>query len=213
MMNAMDVVDAIKSRRSIRRFKEDMVPDELLTKIVDAARWAPSGGNAQPWAFIIIKDNQLKERIHSLLSNSALRYGESEEGRRELEKLGKDAYHKWIEAIKSGRYQEHVKKAPVLIAVFGDISSPYYVYDCSAATENLVLAAHKYGLGSCWIDPGIGNEITETRVCSLLKVPENLRMVSLVAVGFPAETPKPRPRKDVEEISFSNEYGKRWISN
>jgi nitroreductase len=210
MVNIMDVIEAIKTRRSIRRFKEKIVPDELLNKIVDAARWAPSADNAQPWVFIIIKDRELKENIQSCLCDRALRYVESVEGKKELEKYGSDLRLKWIEAIQSKKFQEHVSKTPVLIAIFGDTSSPYYVYDCCAATQNLILSAHRFGLGSCWIDPGMGDELTESQIRNLLNCPMNLKIVSLVAVGFPAETPKPRPRKDLEAISFLNQYGQKW---
>jgi nitroreductase len=207
----MDVLEAIKARRSIRKFREDMVPDELLRKIVDAARWAPSGDNVQPWVFIIIKDRQLKGKIRSFLSDRALRYAQSVEGKKELEKYESEARSKWIEGIKSERYQEHVSRAPILIAIFGDSSSPYYIYDCCAATENLILAAHSLGLGTCWIDPGISDELTESQIRSLLKAPENLRIVSLVAIGFPAENHKPRSRKDLVNVSFLNEYGNQLI--
>lgn len=208
----MDVVEAIKTRRSIRRFKADEVSDELIGRLIDAARWAPSGGNAQPWVFIIIKDRQLKEKIRSFLADRALRYIESTEGKKKLEKLGSAAQSKWIDAIKSWRYQEHVGKAPVLIAIFGDSSSSCYIHDCCAAAQNLTLVAHALGLGSCLIDPGIGDEITESHIRSLLKAPEKLRIVLLVTIGFPAETPKLPPRKDLGEISFLNEYRRRWHS-
>jgi nitroreductase len=204
----MDVVEAIRTRRSIRRFKPDDVSDELIRRLIDAARWAPSGGNAQPWVFIIVKDRQLKEKIRSFLADRALRYAESVEGKEELEKLRSDAKSRWIEAVKSERYQKHVREAPVLIAIFGDSSSNCHIHDCCAATQNLILASHAFGLGSCWIDPGISDEITESQIRSLLKAPENLRIVSIVTIGFPAETPKPPRRKDLGEILFLNEYRK-----
>jgi len=206
----MGIIESIKTRRSIRRFKADEVSDELIGKLIDAARWAPSGGNAQPWVFIIIKDPQLKEKIRWFLADRALRYIKSTEGKKELEKLGLDAQAKWIDAIKSGRYQEHIGRASVLIAIFGDSSSSYYIHDCCAAAQNLTLAAHALGLGSCLIDPGIGDETTELHIRSLLKAPEKLRIILFVAIGFPSETPKPPPRKDLGEISFLNEYPNRW---
>jgi len=143
------VIEMAKNRRSIRRFKEDIVSDDLLGKIVDAARWAPSGDNQQPWLFIIVKDVALKERMQWFLCDRALKYFESDDGRKELEKHGQDAHRRWVEAVGSKRYQEHVRKAPILVATFGDIKSPYYVHDCCAATENLILATEALGLGSC----------------------------------------------------------------
>jgi nitroreductase len=204
----MCVIETIKKRRSVRRFKEDMVSDDLLAKIVDAAMWAPSGDNQQPWLFIIVKDVTLKERMQLFLCDRALKYIESDDGRKELEKHGYDAYRRWVEEIESKRYQEHLREAPVLIATFGDVKSPFYVHDCCAATENLILAAEALGLGSCWTDHGIGDESLELQMRDLLKVPSNYRMVSLVAIGVPDEKPKPKPRKDVAETVFLNQYGR-----
>ncbi len=69
-----------------------------------------------------------------------LRYLKSPRGRRELEKYGREMFYKYMEAVKAGRFQKHVIEAPTLIAVFGDTESPYYIHDCYAATENLILA-------------------------------------------------------------------------
>jgi len=202
----MDVIEAIKTRRSIRKFNQHVVPENLLLEIVDAARWAPSGDNSQPWVFVIIKDTQIKLKIRSFLVDGAVRYIKGPKGKRVL----KNMRLKWIKAIKSGTYQEHVSKAPVLIAILGNTKSIYYIHDCCAATQNLILAAHALGLGSCWIDHGIGDEVTESQIRNLLNVPNDYRIVSLISLGFPQEKPKPRPRKEIDEISFLNEYGKKW---
>jgi nitroreductase len=207
-VNLTRVIETIKKRRSIRRFRGDDVSDDLLEKIVDAARWAPSGDNQQPWLFAIVKDVALKEQMQSFLCAKALRYIESDDGRKELEGIGPDVHRRWVEAVESRRYQEHLRKAPVLIATFGDVKSPFYVHDCCAATENLILAAEALGLGSCWTDHGIGDESLELQMRDLLKVPNNYRIVSLVAIGFPDETPKPKPRKDIAETVFLNQYGR-----
>jgi nitroreductase len=210
LVQFMDVIEAIKTRRSIRKFKKDEVPQNLLRKIVNAARWAPSGNNAQPWVFVIITDVQIKSKIRSFLQDRAMRYVKSHKGKRELEKYGSNTRLKWIETIKSGRYQEHVSKAPMLMVIFGNAKSIYYIHDCCAATQNLILAAHALGLGSCWIDHGISDEPTGSRIRNLLKVPNDYRVVSLVTLGFPSEKPEPRPRKEIDEILFMNKYGKKY---
>jgi len=92
--------------------------------------------------------------------------------------------------------------AKTLTAFFGDTESPYYIHDCCASTENLILAAHSLGLGSCWIDHGIGNKKAESQIKELLKVPEKYRVVSLVALGLPAKTPKQPPKKEIREVAF-----------
>ncbi|MEM3566042.1 MAG: nitroreductase family protein [Candidatus Bathyarchaeia archaeon] len=156
-------------RRSIRSFKSDDISNELLKTIVDAARYAPSGGNIQPWLFVIIKDVEIKQKIHAILRDRMLRYLESPRGRRELEKYGEDLLFRYVEAVKTGLFQRHVIEAPVLIAVFGNVGSPYYIHDCCAATENLILAAHSLGLESCWIDHGIGDKTAENQIKNCLK--------------------------------------------
>jgi nitroreductase len=85
------------------------VSDGLLKKIVDAGRWAPSGGNFQPWLFIVIRDDQLKEKSRSFLGDRALRYMKSNEGKKELEERGRDEHSKWVEAIRSGRFQARAR--------------------------------------------------------------------------------------------------------
>lgn len=211
MVSSLDVFEAIKTRRSIRRFKEDSVPDTLIRRILDAARQAPSGDNSQPWIFILVKDSHIKQKIRAFLADRARRYIQSDEGKRELQKYGPDTSAKWIKAIEAGRYQEHIAKSSVLIVTAGDTGSPYYVHDCCAATMNLILAAQAVGLGSCWIDHGVSDELTESSIRDVLRIPKDYRIVSLVAIGFPAEAPKPRPRKEIRAISFLDIYGKKWV--
>jgi len=84
----MDVIEAIRERRSVRRFREEDVPDKLLRKIVDAARRAPSGGNFQPWLSIITKDVRLKEKVRSFLGDRALGMLKARKGRRSWVNVG-----------------------------------------------------------------------------------------------------------------------------
>lgn len=167
----MDILEAIKSRRSIRAFKSQNVPAEIVENLIDAARWAPSAGNIQPWEFIIIRKPEIKRR----LAEAALG-------------------------------QTFIEEAPVVIVVCAneDRSSQgygvrgrtlYCIQDTAAAIQNIHLAAHSLGLGTCWV--GAFRE-EEARVT--LKVPYGMRPVAIIPVGYPDEEPSPRSRRPINQI-------------
>jgi len=119
----MDVFEAIKGRRSVRRYKPDSVPDELLERILDAARWAPSGGNIQPWKFIVIKDKNLLELVRKVSPGY----------------LGEAPLAILVCSDKEREYR-----------IGGKMGRDYLsVSDCSMAVENMVLTAYALGLGTC----------------------------------------------------------------
>ncbi len=166
-----DLLHLIKSRRSVRRYKEKVVPKETILQILDVARWAPTGGNLQPWRFVVVTDPRLKEEI------------------------GRGARFYFLKS-------HHVSEAPVLIVICGDMrKSDWYKIDCSLAGENLMIAAHALGLGSCWI--GIYDE---EQVKEILNIPDHFAVVGLITLGYPAETPEPSPRLDLEEVTSFNSF-------
>jgi len=174
----MDILEAIKGRRSVRAFTDKPVPDEDIMTILDAARQAPSAGNLQPWEFIVVKDAEIKKG----LAQAALD-------------------------------QASIEEVSVVIVVCADKSRSssrygsrgstlYCIQDTAAAIQNLHLAAHALGLGTCWV--GAFNE-TEAR--KLLNAPLNVRPVAIIPVGYPAEKPKPRPRRPLTEIVHRERFG------
>ncbi|RLI30265.1 MAG: nitroreductase family protein [Candidatus Hecatellales archaeon] len=173
----MEVFEAIYGRRSIRSFRREPIPKEYLTKILDAARWAPSAGNVQPWEFIVVTDGKLKEA----LARAALN-------------------------------QYFTAEAPVAIVVCADLEKAYQSYgvrgetlyclqDTAAAVQNMLLAAYALGLGSCWV--GAFNEEAVSRI---LGIPEGYRPVAIVPLGFPAESPGPRPRRSLRSIVHMEKF-------
>ncbi|NHV05949.1 MAG: nitroreductase family protein [Thaumarchaeota archaeon] len=156
----MDVIEAIKSRRSIRSYKKEDVSDEDLNKILEAATWAPSAGNLNPWEFIVIKDEENKKK----LSEAALE-------------------------------QYFISEAPVVVVVCANVTRTSSVYgergkrlyciqDCAAATQNLLLAAHSLGYGTCWV-----GAFDDQEVAKLLKLPSNVIPLAIVPIGKPKEKP------------------------
>lgn len=141
----MDVFTAISGRRSCRKFQPLAVSDADMEKILDAGNWAPSPANRQPWEFVVITNDGIKERI----------FADCEACKKKLfERSG----WKWLEKFPI----EFVKEVPVIIAVIGDPKKSGadmfldegtgrgYLQSCSAAVQNMMLAAHALGLGSLW---------------------------------------------------------------
>jgi len=169
----MDTLDAIVTRRSIRKFTDQVVPDEMVSQLLKAAMAAPSAGNEQAWQFIVIRDRALLAAIPKFHPYSAM-----------------------------------LKYASVAILVCGDLTlekfKGYWVQDCSAATQNLLLAATTMGLGAVWT----GVYPLEDRVAgmrTLLNLPEHVIPLSLVPVGFPAEQPAKADRFNAERV-----HNDRW---
>jgi nitroreductase len=186
----LTVEEAIARRRSIRRFKPDPVPPDLVDKVLEAARLAPSGSNRQPWRFQVITDAALKQRL-------------CEEG-----SIG----------------QEHLGNAPLVIACGAEMlsyvkrhrlappGSEYYGaeseewdhlkgflgdanLDCAIAIAHLMLMAAALGLGTCWV-----RRLRFGQVGKILGWPRTMPVIALIPLGYPDESPEPRPRMSMEQM-------------
>ena len=143
----MDAIEALKLRRSIREYKDKTIPKDILEKIVEAARFAPTARNVQPWEFIVITKPETLKKIAELAEN--------------------------------GRF---VAEARACIAIFCS-DTKYYLEDGCAATENLLLAATAKGIASCWV---AGDKKPYcSQISNLLNAPAALKLVSLIALGYP----------------------------
>jgi nitroreductase len=158
----MDALEAIHTRRSIRQYQDQAVPEELVEKLLVAAMSAPSARNAQPWQFVVITDRKMLQEVPKILTNAPM--------------------------------AEH---ALLGILVCGDLrlelSPGYWVVDCAAAVQNMLLAAHALGLGAVWT----GVYPREDRMAGLQRLaglPEQVMAHSLVILGYPAEQQPPQDR-------------------
>jgi len=153
------VYDLIKSRRSIRRFKQNPLDIDFLKKIVDAGRLAPSAANLQPLEFIIVDDKQLCSQIFDTIG--------------------------WAAYLKP-KWTPIKKERPVayILILVNDISNKYYLRDVSLAAENIVIAAEANEVGSCIIC-----NIDREKIRNILKIPEKLHIDSLIALGYKSENP------------------------
>lgn len=184
----MDLFTAIKERRSCRNFLSEPVDEATIEKLLEAAIFAPSPLNSQPWEFIVITNPNVKEKIFS----------EGERCRKwALEKSG----WKWL-----GVYTiDFLKTVPVIIAVVGDPKKSGvdllteegpmgYQAACSAAIQNMHLAAHALGLSSLWFTLFDKKALREILGIAPEKMP-----LALVLIGKPESLPAPTPRKDPKE--------------
>lgn len=188
----MDVFSAIQQRQSIRKFKGEKIPRDLLEKILKAATLAPSGKNKQPWKFYIVRGDKREKMVE-----------EMQKGMRRLEELGINTG--------SARYTVRVlEQAPVTIFIFNptskhplkkrDTLETYQdivdIQSIGAAIQNMCLTAVSLGLGSLWIcDVFFGYE----ELCEWLG--ERGEMVAALSLGYPDHSPVKRPRKSISEVS------------
>ena len=211
-MNIQDLEKLIKGRRSVRQWKKQEVPDELLKKAVELATWAPNGGNYQGWRFIIVKKKEIIEKMANAVQSVA------------------DKIASWPEAMSwqedVNRYRKNAsffRNAPVCIGVFTSEyqgvmdkvlivresfdheakeilgfrrSAPTAIQSTAAAVTTMLLVFHQMGLGAVWLGAPL---MAKKEIETLLNVQPNLSLVCLVAVGYPDESPK-KERRPVEEV-------------
>jgi nitroreductase len=173
----MDFFQAIRGRRSIRKYKDAPVEREKIEQVLDAARLAPSWKNFQCWRFLVLTDPVKRESLSSAFAD---------------DNPGKKAFVQAPVAIL-------VCADPAESDVSHGIE--YFVADAAIAFEHICLAAHALGLGTCWM--GLFDEAV---VKTKLKIPNNIRVVGVTPLGYPDQEPKPRPRKALSEIAFLNEW-------
>lgn len=184
----MDILTAIKGRRSCRTFLSEPIPEETIEKILEAAVWAPSAANNQPWEFIVILNNTIKKEISS----------EAEKSRKDV--FGKSGW-KWVD-----RYRvSFLEAAPVIIAVVGDPGKTgadmfleggglAYHHGCAAAIQNMILAAHALGLGTLWF-----TLFDKAPLRRILNIPDEKDPLALICLGKAGADPVQTPRKGIQE--------------
>jgi nitroreductase len=161
----MSILDAILKRRSIRRYRSEPIPEEVLRNILEAGRLAPSADNLQPWHFIVVTDSRTKEKLSG------------------------------------GRWNSFIKDSAVTVVGCGYADNEWSTVDVTIALENMVIAAEAQGVGSCWI-----GDFKPEEVKTLLKIPDNLKIIALISFGYPMEKPNPSNKKSLKEIVHYNKF-------
>lgn len=213
-MQYEEFLELVKQRRSIRKFKLNPIPDSYVEKMIEVARWAQSGGNGQPWEFIVVKDRDMKNEIVALIVEQNKYTWDIEKTRvKELRHPSfRGGHAKSIESFQD---------APVFIVVCGDPRAvqatvlithflpneggpfAHFLKNMANATQLLNLAAASLGLGAMWVSV---NRTIEPRLKDLLDVPVELAIHTIVPVGYPAYTPAPPYRRELKEIIHCESY-------
>jgi len=164
----MDIMTALKTRRSVRNFKEKDVEEEKIMEMIDVARLAPSGNNLQPVEYIIVKDSERRKRLSQIAA-----------------------------------YGDFIKMAPLCIVVISKITE-HDIEDGSAATENILLAAHGQGLSSCWVAGYKKSYSSEVEV--FLNIPDDYRLISILPIGYSDSSPEPINKRKISDVLHEESF-------
>jgi nitroreductase len=168
----MDVIDAIKGRRSVRAFESAKdVSEKTVEGLIVAAQWAPSAGNIQPWEFIVVRRLEIKKRLAEAAFNQSF-----------IEEVPVVIVVCADENRSSEGYGQRGRTL-------------YCIQDTAAATQNIHLAAYSAGLGTCWV-----GAFKEEDVSEILNIPKGIRPVALIPVGYASKASAPRRKRAVSEI-------------
>lgn len=201
-----DFLHLLKTRRSIRIYLSKKISELLIHRVLEAATWAPSAHNAQPWRFIVITNQEMKQKLAEAMANE------------------------WAEDLARDNVSPEVRKNLVEASINRFVRPPILILACvtleemdeyvderrrrfehlmatqslAAAIQNLLLAAHSEGLGSCWFcAPLFCQEV----VRKVLGIPVDVEPQALITLGYPSEKPEPTPRKPLKEVVFKDRWG------
>jgi nitroreductase len=192
----MDVLEAIRKRRSIRRYKNTPVDDKELQTVLESAHWAPSWGNLQCWRFIVVRDPKIKAEISDTLMKVKID-------------------NEWVENAAA----RAIEQAPILIVICAETGKAgyrsdgtpatdkadfWYIFDVALAMQNLTLSAHALGLGTV-----IVGGFDAKKTAEILEVPNGVHVVTMTPLGYPDHTGQVSPRKELSEVTYHDKYGQQ----
>ena len=202
----MELDEVIKNRRSIRRYQEKSVPQEVERELLEAARLAPSGTNRQSWRFALVRDEDLKNRlseavVQSFVTRAPLIIVCCLDRKTFIKDMVEKRVEELVEADVLGRDVAEMLYQRKMPHKVEDTKVPVSAYlDLGIAVEHIVLKATSMGLGSCWV-----RMFDSERAHEILNLPPEIVPVALLPVGYPAEDPPQRPRISLEDIILSVE--------
>ncbi len=202
---SLNLLRVFRSRRSVKEYLPKEVSNEVLSRILEASRWAPSAHNAQPWRFIMIQNSALKQKLAKAMASRWHRdmnkNGVPKEQRESLIKASVERFENAPVIIIACLTMENMDKYP------DDrrkkIEYVMAVQSVAAAIQNMLLAAYSEGLGSCWFCVPL---FCQDVVRKILKIPQHVDPQALITLGYPVNKPTPPPRKPLEEIVHQNHW-------
>ncbi|NOZ82059.1 MAG: nitroreductase family protein [Candidatus Micrarchaeota archaeon] len=174
------VKEIILSRRSVRKYTKQEVSEKDILDLIDAARFAPSAGNRQPWEFIIVTDEKTRKALTEACFNQ-----------------------EWM--MQAPVFIVACINMKIASATYGERGVRLYcIQSVAAAIQNMLLLAEAKGLGTCWV-----GAFSEQKVSLILECPEYIRPCAIITVGHPAEVPETPFRNSVKDITHFEKFGKR----
>ncbi len=179
------VISNINTRRSVRDYTDRPVSDDVIESIIDAGIHAPTGFGIQPWRFVVVKDKAIMEQMSTHCKPRLLK---------QLEGVDIDEAVEFKKVLKTEEFNIFYN-APVLVIVLGNKNAPTADFDCAMCAQNMMLAAHAMGLGSCWI--GTACLVQDNpEMLQRLKIPEDYKVVAPIIFGYGGTAPAAPPRND-----------------
>jgi nitroreductase len=205
----------IQDRRSIRDWTEEPVSEQDLAMILEAGRLAPSGENAQPWRFIIVRDAETRKNVGALAGGGSARRFTAEFVTHQMQERfatlqDEEKKKAAFEKLTSGQVSAFLANAPLNIVVCGKKDVWDMPYDTSAAIENMLLMVTALGLGACWVIAPCIDIRDEERIQALLEIPPGFKAVSVISIGRPTRPHRPRPRMAIELLVFAEKWGEPY---
>lgn len=186
----MDFKELIQKRRSIRQYKQQEIPTELIQELINDSIFAPNAGNQQPWKFVIINNKEMIQRI-------------SDEGKRNiLNRIASNPndYAKRYEKMLQNEAFHIFYHAPAVVLILGGNLLKNLYVDCALAASYFMMSATSKGLGTCWVN--FGTEIYDPKLRRELGMAENYKVVAPLALGYPAKVPELPKRKDPQILKI-----------
>ncbi|HXC28409.1 MAG TPA: nitroreductase family protein [Stellaceae bacterium] len=225
-MDDIGLFEAIHSARSIRKLSPDPVPDALITRVLEAATQAPSAGNAQNWAFVVVRDPELRRKIGTVYRKGSDIAARVYAARGRPEHLSETQYQRFMAS--GGWLWDHLADAPVLLVVCvrprpqpaREALPPEVDYNAEMAyadrirgasiypaVQNILLACRALGLGTVLTTNHLR---CEDELKTLLGIPDEVQTFALMPIGWPLQNFGPLTRKPVRDVAFADRWGEAW---
>jgi len=225
-MHEITLFEAMYSARSIRKLGADPVPEELITRVLEAATQAPSGGNAQDWMFVVVRDRELRQKVGAVYRKGSDIAAKVYAARGRPAHLSEAQYKRMMQG--GGWLWEHLGEAPVILVVAAkqraqpprDKLPREIDYDAELAyadrihgasiypaVQNILLACRALGLGTVLTTNHLR---CEDELKALLGIPEDVSTFALMPIGWPLQNFGPLTRKPVREVAFADRWGEAW---
>jgi coenzyme F420-0:L-glutamate ligase/coenzyme F420-1:gamma-L-glutamate ligase len=199
--------DELRSRRSIRKYQQRPIPKKLIIEVLEAAGWAPSAHNAQPWRFIVLTETFGKRKLSTVMAEAW------------AEDVAEDGL-KIDEATMSAKVERFANAPALILACFTmdgmheqpdqkrqTVERDLAIESLGAAIQNLLLTAHAKGLGACWF---CAPAFCKERVRNILKIPQEVEPAALIVMGYANEKPLAPLRKPLDEFCFKDMWGTKF---